>query len=282
MSQSSSRSSSLVRRSPASQPSRDPCSPDVRVERPDVEPARRVQAARDVRDGDDSGPQRLQLGGGDATHVAEPLHDAALVGERPAEPVARARDHHDHACSRRFMAEDRATDRDRLAGHDLRNGVAALHRVRVHHPGHRLLVRGHVGSRDVLFRADDRQQLRRETACHALELTERHAPRVAADASFRSSVRQPKERALPRHPHRERSALAERHLRVVANPALRRPRDARVLNAVAGEDDALSAVHADGNRDDRRALRIAQALRDVVGDAGDRDGLVELRYRHAV
>ena len=180
------------------------------------------------------------------------------------------------------MAKDGATDRDRLAGHDLRDRVAALHRVRVHHPGHRLLVRGHVRSRNVLFRADDRQQLRRETARHALELAERHASRVAADASFRASVRQSEERALPRHPHRERSALAERHLRVVADPALRRPRDARVLDAIAGEDDAAPAVHAHGDRDDRRALRIAQALRNVVGDPGDRNGLIELRDRHAV
>ena len=62
-----------------------------------------------------------------------------------------------------------------LPGHDLRHGVAALHRVRVHHPGHRLLVRRHVRRRDVLLRADDRQQLRREAPREPLELAERHA-----------------------------------------------------------------------------------------------------------
>ena len=54
----------------------------------------------------------------------------------------------------------RAADRDRLAGDDLRHGVALLHRVRVHHPRHRLLVRRHVGRGDVLLRADDRRRAR--------------------------------------------------------------------------------------------------------------------------
>ena len=282
MSQSSSSSSSFESRAPASQPSSEPCSFAYAWSAAMSSPLAACRPPETSETAIDRRPERLQLRRGDAAHVAEPLHDAALVGERPPEPVARTRDHHHDAGSRRLVAEHGAADRDRLPGDDLGHGVAALHRVRVHHPGHRLLVRGHVGCGDVLLRADDRQQLRRETARHALELAERHRARIAAHASLRAAVRQPEERALPGHPHRERGALAERHLGVVADSALRRPGDARVLHAVAREDDAFPAVHPHGDRDDRRALRIAQALGDVVRDAGDRNGLVELRDRHAV
>ena len=80
------------------------------------------------------------------------------------------------------------------------------------------------------------QQLGGEAARDALDLGVRQRARVAADAALRAAVGQPQERALPRHPDGEGGALAERDLRVVADPALRRPHDARVLHAVAGED----------------------------------------------
>ena len=101
-----------------------------------------------------------------------------------------------------------------------------LHRVGVHHPGHRLLVRGHVRRRDVLLRADDRQQLRGEAAGDLLQLVRREVMRVAAEAALGAAVGQPQERALPGHPHRQRGAFAERDLGVVADAALRRPEHA--------------------------------------------------------
>ena len=47
------------------------------------------------------------------------------------------------------------------------------HRVRVHHPRHRLLVRRHVGRRDVGLRADLAHELGREAARQPLELARR-------------------------------------------------------------------------------------------------------------
>ena len=61
----------------------------------------------------------------------------------------------------------------------------------------------------------------------------RHLARAAAHAALGAAVGQPQQRALPRHPHRERRALAERDLGVVADAALRRAEHARVLHAVA-------------------------------------------------
>ena len=138
------------------------------------------------------------------------------------------------------------------------------------------------GRRNVLLRADDRQELRREPPREPFELAERHAVRIAANAALRAPVRQAEERALPRHPHRERGALAERHPGVVADAALRGAGDARVLDAVPGEDDAAASVHPHRDRDDRRALGEPQPLGDIVRNVSDRNGLIELRDRHPV
>ena len=67
---------------------------------------------------------------------------------------------------------------------------------------------------------------------------DRHLARIAADAALGAAVRETEQRALPGHPDRERSALAERDLRVVADAALRRPEHGGVLDAIAREDRA--------------------------------------------
>jgi hypothetical protein len=112
-----------------------------------VEPALVVDAAGDIRDCDHARSAVVQLGSRDPADIAEALDDAALLAEVPAEPLTRAHDHHHDACAGRFLPEERAAERDRLAGHDLGHRVPDLPRVRVHHPGHRLLVRGHVRGR---------------------------------------------------------------------------------------------------------------------------------------
>ena len=279
MSQGSSSSSSFEIRVPVSQSSSEPCSSREVAQRVDVEPVGVVDAAGDVGDGDHGRAPVGELVRGDAADVAEALDDAALLGEVPAEPLAGAGRHHHDAGARRLLAEDRAADRDRLAGDDLRHGVADLHRVGVHHPGHRLLVRRHVRGGDVLLRADDRQQLGGEAAGEPFELARRHLPRVAAHAALGAAVRKAQERALPRHPDRERRALAERHLRVVADAALRRPEHRGVLDAIAGEDDAPLVVHLDGHGEHDRALGVAQPLGDGLGDVGVRQGQLVLRDR---
>ena len=141
--------------------------------------------------------------------LPKPCTTQRCVREVPAEPLARALDHHHDAGAGRLVPEQRAAERHRLAGDDLRHRIALLHRVRVHHPRHRLLVRRHVGRRDVELRADERRELGGEAARDARELALRELTRVAAHAAFRAAVRQAEQRALPGHPHRERRALAQ-------------------------------------------------------------------------
>ena len=122
----------------------------------------------------------------------------------------------------------------------------------------------------------------REAARHPLQLVERELARVAADAALGAAVREPQQRALPGHPHRERRALAERHLVVVADAALRRPEHGRVLDAVAREDRPAARVELDRDADDERALRVAEPLGDELLDVRVRERLLVLRQRRPV
>src|SRR3989442_438136 len=82
-------------------------------------------------------------------------------------------------------------------------------------------------------------------------------------------------------PPRQRRALAERDLGVVAEAALRRPEHGRVLDAVTREDLDRAVVAPKGDADDHRALGIAEPLGDHVRDVCVRQRLLELGLRHA-
>ena len=61
---------------------------DPRLDVVEVEAGLVVDAAGDVRDRQHGGAEAGQLARGDAAHVAEALHDAALVGELPAQALS--------------------------------------------------------------------------------------------------------------------------------------------------------------------------------------------------
>ena len=150
-----------------------------------------MEATGDVGDGDHGCAPVVQLRRRDPADVAEPLNDAALLVELEPEPVTSTLCSHHDARARRLAPEDRAADRDRLTGHNLRHSVADEHRVRVHHPRHGLFVCRHVGRGDVGLRADLAHELRREAAGQPLQLARRERAGIAADAALRAAVRQP-------------------------------------------------------------------------------------------
>ena len=143
----------------------------------EVEPLLAMDAPRDVRDGDHPGAAEHELV---RRHARRPSRSpgrrrrSRRAGSRAE--LERLVDHHDDADPGRLRAKHRPADRQRLPGHDLRHRVPDLHRVRVHHPGHRLLVGGHVRSGDVALGPDDRQELRGEAPRQALALCHRRSP----------------------------------------------------------------------------------------------------------
>ena len=89
-------------------------------------------------------------------------------------------DDHD-AASGGFAASSRAADVHRLAGDDGGDGLAHVHGIGVHDPGHGLLVGIHVGRGNIFFRPDEFDEFRGVAARHAFEFAERHFFGIAND-----------------------------------------------------------------------------------------------------
>ena len=170
-SHSSSSSSSLVMNSTPGNSSNERVCCRCAQRRVDVYPVRVVDAAVDVRDGDD-----LVAG---LVHQARrrcrrrcpsPGRRRCVWPRRHAEPLDGLVDDEQEAAAGRLAPARGAAEVNGLAGDDGRHGVARVHRVGVHDPGHRLLVGVHVGRGHVLLGADEVDELGRVAARHALQL----------------------------------------------------------------------------------------------------------------
>jgi hypothetical protein len=128
---------------------------------------------------------------------------------------------------------------------------------------HRLAVGADVGRRDVPLRPDVVAERRGEAARDALELGLRVLARIDLDAALAAAERDLVERALVRHPRRQRLHLVEVGLVVVADAALVRPEHVVVLDAVALEHLDLPVVHADREVRDDLVLGLTEDLGDV-------------------
>ena len=144
-------------------------------------------------------------------------------------------DDHD-ATAGGLAASARATHAQRLAGDHRGYGLAHVHGVGVHHPGHGLLVGVDVGSGNVFLGADELDQLGGVAAGHALQLAARHVLGIANDAALGAAEGDVDDRALPGHPARQGANFVERHIGRIAHAAFGRAAGDGVLHAVAGED----------------------------------------------
>src|SRR5580698_2206369 len=104
----------------------------------------------------------------DAADIAETLYRNARAFDRKTDAPRRFATDHEHAAAGRLAAAERAAERNRLAGHDAGRRLALVHRVRVHHPRHDLLVRVDVRRGNIGVRPDDDADFTRVTARHAL------------------------------------------------------------------------------------------------------------------
>ena len=279
-SQSNSSTSRLSVRSPPVKPTTEPGLELVRDQTLDVEPAFVRDAALRIGDRDDAvAALRHQLR---RVHsgVAEALNRNARAFDRLSERLHRFVDDVHAAARRRLVAPERSADRDRLAGNDSRNRVAVLHRERVHDPGHDLRRRVDVRRGNVFLRTDDDRDLGREAAGEVLELLHRHVLGIADDAALRAAERDVDERALPRHPHRQRLDFVERHVGMEADAALAGSARQVVLHAIAGEHAKAAVVHAGGNGDLEHALGLTQITVERFVQADEQPDFVELALRH--
>src|SRR5258708_29747601 len=111
-------------------------------------------------------------------HVAEALHNHAAALAREAEFFdGLVADHH-HATASGLAASAGAADVDGLSGHTSRHGLAHVHGVGVHHPGHDLFVGVDVGSGNVFFGPDEFDKFGSVAAGHWLSFTPWHSCRM--------------------------------------------------------------------------------------------------------
>ena len=175
MSQSETMSSSLGMASAPRKPSVVPLRYLYSTELVDVDAVGIVEAAVLLGDADDLVAVLHHEAGGVGADVAEALNDdAAAVDGQVEIAQALVADHHDAAAGG-LDAAARAADVERLAGDDAGDGVAHVHGVGVHDPGHGLLVGVDVGRGNVFFRSDEVDDLGGVAAGHALQLALAHA-----------------------------------------------------------------------------------------------------------
>src|SRR2546422_9724293 len=84
------------------------------------------------------------------------------------------------------------------------------------------LFRSHVRRRHIRVRAEGLDDAGGVAARHPLELRHRHGGGIAHHPALRPTERDVHERALPRHPRRERLYFLERHVEIESDTALGR------------------------------------------------------------
>ncbi len=197
--------------------------------------------------------------------VAESLHHDAGVPGHHAKLFNRLADDQHDAAAGGLAASARAADLDRFAGDDGGDGLAHVHGIGVHHPGHGLLVGVHVRSGDILFRTDDLDDLGGEAAGHALQFAARHGLGIADDPALGATEGNVDHRALPGHPGGEGAHFVEVDLRGVANAALGRTARHGVLHPIAGEQFHAAIIHLNRNVYREFALGLAENLPQTLG-----------------
>lgn len=147
----------------------------------------------------------------------------------------------------------RASELPRLASHGSKRGIAAVDRVRVHHPGHHLLVGADIRRRYVIEEAEDRHQLAGVAPGDPFDLAGRVAAWIEANSTLGAAIRNVHESALPGHPHGERPHFVEGDIGRVSEPTLGRPARHVVLHTVPRQNLDAAIVTVKRDRDGDRA-----------------------------
>jgi hypothetical protein len=116
------------------------------------------------------GPGFMEHAGSDTADIAKALNDDTRALDRHMATAAGFTGGDEDTAPGRFVPAERAAQRNRLAGDDAGRRRAGIHRVGVHHPGHRLLVGADVGRRNILVRPDDDADFRGVAPGDALQL----------------------------------------------------------------------------------------------------------------
>lgn len=233
-------------------------------QRRNIKPRGAVQRAGVIAHRDHLDAVAMQLGGGMRADIAEPLHHRRRMIQIDLKIGQYAPRQIGDAAPGGLAPPQRAARTHRLAGDDLGDGAALIHRIGVHEPRHHLFVGAHVRRHHVGVRTDERNHLLHVTSRQSFQFAPGDRGRIDADAAFRAAIGQTHQRAFPAHPDRQRRHLADIDARREARAALGRPHCQVMLHAIALEhrDRAVVAVDRAGHRD--RAFRQQQPVALVM------------------
>ena len=217
-----------------------------------------VETAADIGKSDDFVTGFLHQVRGHRANVAEALNDDPRRFFFHAELCQRLVPANHHAASRRFAASARAAQFNRLAGYDRRRRLPMMHRVRIHHPGHRLLARAHIRRGNIALRPKPIDQFGGIAPRQTFQLAARHLARIADNSALSSAKRNIHHRTLPRHPRRQRAHFVQRNVRRKSNSALSRSAHRRMKHAVPGENLQVAVVQSHRNVERDFLARIFQ------------------------
>ena len=202
-----------------------------------------------LRDADDLVSGLGHQARGHAAHVAEPLNHHTRIAGTHVEVAQRFIGDNQAASPGSLRPSLRAAQIQRFSGHYGRHGVALVHGIGIHDPGHGLLVRAHVGRRHVALRSDEFQNLGRVAPGDSLQLAFAQNLRIADHAALAAAKRDVHDGAFPRHPGRESAHFVERNIGSKTDAALGRAACNRMLNAISGEYFNPAVVQGDGDVD---------------------------------
>ena len=255
---------------------------NVLVGRGHIETLRIVKTDRVVAQTDNFHARFVsQAAGGDRSDIAKALHDSGAFGRLDIEMIQGTLDEEDHAAPGRFAASGHPADGHRFSGDNFRNGMARMHRIGIHEPGHDLRVGPHVRPHDVGARADKRDHFLHVAAGKLFHFTAGKLVRVDRHPTLGSAIRKSDQRAFPTHPNGERGRFPEGQLGGKPRAAFGRTDTQVVLDAIAVVNLDPSVIEFDGQRDGDRALRLDDALTILLRDLEVIGQNLELLHGHA-
>src|SRR5215469_598998 len=223
-----------------------------------VDAFRIIDATMDVAQANDCTVQFVQEACRDTADVTKSLDDdRRFVWSHAQGKHSFTRNHLD-ATRSCFKPAFAATNGQRFPSDHSWYGIALVHGIGIHDPGHDLGIRVHIWSGNITIGANQDRNLGSIAACKTFEFGARELVWIADDTAFSASEGNIDDGALPGHPHGQGTYFVLGNFGAKADAAFGRAAIDVVLYAVARKHFHVSIVHAHGEINDEFAFRFAQ------------------------
>ena len=167
-----------------------------------------------------------------AADISESLYHGRAFTQVHFQVFRRFLDQINHTASGGFISAAGSPQHQWFSGNNCRNSVPLFLAVGIHNPGHDPFVRSHIGSRNILIRADNRTDFCGKAPRQPLQFMAGQPGRINANSPLCSSKREMHERAFPAHPHGQCRNFTQADILVITNPPFRRPHRQNMLDSI--------------------------------------------------